>query len=416
VRVEVLAVGTELLLGQIVNTNGAEIGERLAAAGLDHFHQTVVGDNLGRAAEAIRAATQRADALIITGGIGPTPDDITREAICEAAGLDMTYSEEYADHLREWWERRGREMPETNLRQAQHPEGATLIPNRKGTAPGLRVRLGECWVFALPGVPQEMLPMVDEAVIPFLLEQAGEATGAIESLVIRTHGESESRVAEMLDDLFVASENPSMAFLAGAAEIKVRLTARAATVAEAQGLIAPLATEVRRRLGRLVFAEGTEPVESMILRACEEAGLTLGTVESATGGLVAARFTSVPGSSTVFRGSIVAYAADLKETLSGVPEGLIDEHGVVSEEVALAMAVHGAERLGVDVCIAVTGSAGPESGGADVGTMVIAVRTPDDAGARTLRLPGDRERVRTYATTAALHLCRLALAGEWWGR
>jgi nicotinamide-nucleotide amidase len=288
VNVEIIAVGTELLLGQIVNTNAAEIGTRLALSGLDHYHQLVVGDNLDRVAAAIRQATERADALIITGGIGPTQDDITRESICAAAGVEMEFSESYAEELRERWSRRGREMPATNLRQAEYPAGAELIGNSKGTAPGLRIPVGSCWVFAVPGVPQEMLPMVEDSVIPFLLEQSGGAGAAIESVVLRTYGESESRVAEILGDLFDASDNPTMAFLASAAEIKVRLTARATTAEEARELIAPMEREIRERLGSLVFATGSEPVESMVLTAAGERAWTIGTAESATGGLVAA--------------------------------------------------------------------------------------------------------------------------------
>lgn len=412
-RVEVLGVGTELLLGQTVNSNAAEIGSRLALAGLDHFRQSVVGDNLGRVAKAIRTAVARCDALIITGGLGPTPDDITRESICAAADLHMAFSQEYADHLREWWARRGRPMPETNLRQAEYPEGANFIDNRKGTAPGLRLRLGDTWIFAVPGVPEEMLPMVDEVVVPFLVDEAGGG-GSIESRVLRTYGESESRIAELLADLFEKSENPSLAYLASDGEIKVRLTARAGSTAETEALIAPLESEVRRRLGGLVFATGTEPIERMVLRAVEERGWTLGTAESATGGLVAARLTRVPGASRSFRGAIVAYATELKQDLLGLSGEGAASRGLVSEETALAMARGGAEVLQTDICVAVTGSAGPEPQEREPGTMVFAVRTPEDARARTLRLPGDRERVRAYATTAALHFLRLAVGGQWW--
>ena len=415
-RVEVLAVGTELLLGQIVNTNGAEIGERLADAGFDHFHQTVVGDNLGRVAGAIRTAVARSDALIITGGIGPTQDDITREAICEAAGLEMRFSDEYADRLRGWWAARGREMPETNLQQAEYPDGAEMIDNPKGTAPGLRLRIGDCWVFALPGVPQEMLPMVDAGVIPFLLARAGDDTAVIRSRLLRTWGESESRIAQILADLFEDYDNPTVAFLASAGEIKVRLTARAADAAAAEALIAPVEAEVRRRLGTLVFGADEQVIEAIVLDLCRDRGWSLSTAESATGGLVGARITSVPGASEVFRGGVVSYATAVKETLLGVDPAVVEEAGVVSEEVALAMADGGAAALGADVCIAVTGSAGPDDLERPAGTMIVAVRTPEEARALTLRLPGDRERVRTYATTAALHLCRLAVAGEWWGR
>jgi nicotinamide-nucleotide amidase len=414
VIVEVLAVGTELLLGQIVNSNAAEIGRRLADAGLDHYRQGVVGDNLARVTEAVRAAVERADAVVITGGIGPTQDDITREALCAAAGVAMRFDDDYAERLRAYWERRGREMPVSNLRQAEYPEGAVLVPNQKGTAPGLRLRVGDAWVFALPGVPQEMVPMLDGDVIPFLLQESGSNGTMLVSRVIRTWGESESRVAEILDDVFTESTNPTVAFLASSGEIKVRLTARAAGEAEAARLLDPVEEEVRRRLGERVFSVGADPIEAIVLAAAAERGWSLATAESATGGMVAARFTSVPGASAVFAGSVVAYSAALKESLLGVPAALIAERGLVSEEVALAMARGAADRLEADVVVAVTGSAGPDPLEAPVGTMVVAVRTPEGARARVLRMPGDRERARTLTTTAALHLTRLAVRGRWW--
>jgi len=414
VIVEVLAVGTELLLGQIINGNGAEIGAVLADAGLSHYRQSVVGDNLTRLTEAVTETTRRADALIITGGLGPTQDDLTREALAAAAGVEMAFSEEHAAHLRGLWARRGREMPETNLRQAEHPAGSELIANAKGTAPGLRMRLGSCWVFALPGVPEEMRPMLHEHVIPFLVDQAGDERGVLVSRLLRTWGESESRIAEQLGDLYAGSANPTLAFLASAGEIKLRLTARAATREEAREMVQPLEDEIRRRLGRLVFGADEATVERIVLSGCADRGWSLGTAESATGGLVAAAITAVPGSSKAFRGSIVAYAREAKEAMLGVSAGAIDEHGLVSEETALAMAEGAAERLDADVVVAITGSAGPESLEHPAGTMVFAVRTPEDARARRMSLPGDRERVRTYSTTAALHLVRLALSGEWW--
>ncbi len=409
--VEVVAVGTELLLGQIVNRNAADIAVRLADAAFDHYHQTVVGDNVDRAAAVVAQAAARSDAVIITGGIGPTQDDVTREALCAAAGVPMAFSDEYAGRLRDWWARRGREMPETNLRQAEHPDGAELLPNPKGTAPGLRLRLGQCWVFALPGVPEEMRLMLDQQVLPFLVEQQGGRRAVLVSRVVRTWGESESRVAALLGDLYDESENPTVAFLASAGEIKVRLTARAADREGAAALIAPLEAEVRRRLGPRVFGADDETVEAVLLGLLRRRGWSLGTAESATGGMVAARITSVPGASDVFVGSVVAYSTGVKEELLGVDAS----GGVVSEDAALSMAEGAASRLGADVAIAVTGSAGPNPQEREVGTMIAAVRTPDGARARTLRLPGDRERVRTYATTSALHLARLAVSGEWWG-
>ena len=415
-NVEVLAVGTELLLGQIVNGNAADLGGRLAAAGLDHYRQGVVGDNIVRITAAITEAVGRADALIITGGIGPTQDDLTREAICAAAAVPMEFAEDYADHLRRWWQARGREMPATNLRQAEHPRGAELIPNAKGTAPGLRLRVGQCWVFALPGVPQEMLPMVDEHVIPFLLGQAGVEGGVLVSQMLRTWGESESRIAEIVGDLYDTNTNPTLAFLASGGEIKLRLTARAATPAAAADVITPVEAEIRRRLGRLVFATGADTIERIVLRLCAERGWTLATAESATGGLVSAALTSVPGSSEVVRGGIVAYHPELKTGLLGVDPAILDGFGLVSAETALAMAAGARRALGADVAVAVTGSAGPDALEQPVGTMVIAVETPEGSRARVSRSPGDRERVRVYTTTAALHLLRLGLTGEWWSR
>lgn len=412
-NVEVLAVGTELLLGQIVNGNAAEIGDRLASYGLDHYRQTVVGDNVERITAAIREAVGRADALIITGGIGPTQDDLTREALCAAAGVSMEFSAEYADHLRVWWERRGREMPASNLRQAEYPAGATLIANGKGTAPGLRLRIGGCWVFALPGVPQEMLPMVDEHVLPHLVAAAGGG-GVIVSRLLRTWGESESRIAEIVGDLYDGHTNPTLAFLASGGEIKLRITARAADAAAAELLIAPVESEIRRRLGRLVFGAGDDTIERIVLRLCAERGWSLATAESATGGLVAAALTAIPGSSAVVRGGVVAYHPDVKADTLGVSSETVARFGLVSAETALEMAEGARRVLAADVAVAVTGSAGPDNLEQPAGTMVIAVATPEGSQARVSRWPGDRERVRVYTTTAALHLLRLGITGEWW--
>jgi nicotinamide-nucleotide amidase len=374
----------------------------------------VVGDNLDRMVRALRGSMDRADAVIITGGIGPTQDDITREAMAAAAGVGMVFDEAFAEVLRDRWAQRGLEMPESNLRQAEHPEGAVMIANPKGTAPGLRLRAGGTWLIALPGVPQEMVPMLEDDVIPFLIEQAGGPGGVLVSRVVRTYGLPESRVSEVLGDLFAAADNPTMAFLASSGEIKVRLTARAGDEAEASALLDPVEAEIRERLGHRVFAVGGGSIESIVLGLAGERGWTLGTAESATGGLVAARLTGVPGSSAVFTGSVVAYSAQSKRDLLGVPADVIAEYGLVSEETALAMAAGAAGRIPADVVAAVTGSAGPEPLDAPPGTMVIAVQTPERAAARTLRLPGDRERARTLAATGALHLIRLAVTGAWW--
>jgi nicotinamide-nucleotide amidase len=303
-------------------------------------------------------------------------------------------------------------MPESNLRQAEYPEGAEQIPNPKGTAPAIALQHEGRWIFALPGVPEEMHYLVEHEVLPRLRTAAG-VDQVVLSRLLRSWGRSESQVAELLDDLYHASTNPSIAFLASAAEIKVRITAKAPTEAEATRLIAPHEETIRERLGASVFGVDDETIERVILGLLEGRQWTMATAESATAGMVAARMTSVPGASKVFRGGVVVYATDLKASLLDVPQEVLDE-GVVSEATALFMAEGAAARLQADVAVAITGSAGPDPQERAAGTMVIAVHTPEGSRARVMRLPGDRERVRTYATTAALHLVRLALVGEWW--
>jgi nicotinamide-nucleotide amidase len=354
--------------------------------------------------------------LIITGGIGPTKDDVTREALADAAGVPLLFDDAFAERLRRYWEARGREMPDSNLRQAQYPDGAELIANPKGTAPGLRIEIDGTWIFALPGVPAEMVPMLEDEVLPFLQRHAGGDDAVVVSRLLRTWGESESKIGELLDDLFEESQNPTVAFLASAGEIKVRLTAKAGTEAAARALIAPVEETVRERLGSRVFGADDDIIEVVLLRMLEERGWSLATAESATGGLIASRITSIPGASRVFRGGVIAYDTEVKRNQLGVPATTIDQHGVVSEPVAIAMANGVAVALRADVAVSVTGSAGPDPQDQPVGTVVVAVRTPDDVRAQMLRMPGDRERVRTYTTTAALHLTRLALEGASWGR
>ena len=406
--VEIVAVGTELLLGQITNENAAVIGARLAEAGFDVHHSVMVGDNLGREADVLARAAGRADAVVITGGIGPTQDDLTLEAICRAFDLPMDFSADYEYELRAAWARAGREMPASNLRQAQFPAGAEILPNPKGTAPGLMVDVGSALVFALPGVPEEMVYLLEQSVLPRLLVRAGEGA-VLQHRVLRTWGRSEAQVGEMLNDLFLASSNPSIAFLASSGEIKVRISAKAASAAEAEAMIAPVEAEVRSLLGSTVFGVDEDTIEVVLARLLLARGWTIGTAESATGGLVAARLTSVPGSSNFFRGAIVAYAPDLKKSLLEVETDLL-----VSEATALEMAIGARDALGVEVAVGVVGAAGPEPLEQPAGTMVMAVATPEGARALTRRFPGDRERVRTYSATAALHLARLAINGAWW--
>jgi len=412
VIVETLAVGTELLLGQIVNTNASDIAVRLADSGITHMRQSVVGDNRDRMDGAIAAAVKRSDALIITGGIGPTRDDATRESVAAVAGVPLVLDEEYAAEMRAAWQARGSQFAESNMKQAYRPQGAVVIDNPKGSAPGFRIKIGDCWVICLPGVPAEMRTMLDDTVMPFLLAESGTAPGVVTSRMLRSWGMSEAKVGEVLDDLFTGSVNPTVAFLASEGEIKIRLTAAAASTVEAEALIAPVEAEVRARLGDLIFGVDDETIERVIHNQLLDHGWTIGSAESATGGLIARRLTMIGGSSVTFRGSIVAYATDLKTAILGVPSSLIEEHGVVSQETAVAMARGARGVLGSDLAVAVTGSAGPEPMEQPVGTMIVAVATPTAEQVRTFTMPGDRERIRAYTATAALHMVRSALEAE----
>jgi len=415
VRCDVLAVGTELLLGQITDTNSQWIGEQLAAAGIDSLFQAKVGDNLGRVEGVLRRMLADADAVIMCGGLGPTHDDLTRDAIAAVMGTALQHDEAVAQVIRDLFASRGRRMAENNLRQAQVPVGATVIPQTRGTAPGLICPLVldgvPKVVYAVPGVPHEMKDMVQRAVLPDLLARSGEAS-VIVSRVLRTWGESESGLNERLDPVIERLEaegNPTLAFLASGWEgIKVRLTAKAATHAEATAMIDRWDAEVRSLVDDIVFGVDDDTMESVVLQMLRERGLSLGLAESVTGGLVAGRITNVPGASEVFRGSVVSYASEVKYEVLGVPEG-----PVVSEEAAAAMAVGAQRVLGADVALALTGVAGPtEQDGMPVGTLCVGMAIGERVETRTLRMPGQRDQMRQMSVITALDLLRRALSAS----
>jgi nicotinamide-nucleotide amidase len=410
VRCEVLAVGTELLLGQIVDTNSAWIGEQLALAGIDCHLQTKVGDNLGRIVDCVGSALERSDAVICCGGLGPTQDDITREAIAEVMGVPLHRDPKLIEVIRAMFSARGREMAESNLRQADVPEGATVIPQTRGTAPGLVCPVGDKVIYAVPGVPYEMEDMLQRAVLPDLQARAG-TTATILSRTLRTWGLAESTLAEVVaprvEALDRAGGNPTIAFLASGIEgIKVRVTAKAATAATARALLDREEAELRALLGPLVFGVDEATMEDAVARLLVQQGLTLGLAESLTGGLVASRLVNVAGSSGWFRGSVVAYSPEVKFGLLGVSPG-----PVVSEEAALQMAEGARRVLGSDVGLSVTGVAGPaELDGQPPGTVFIALALPGSpAEVLGVRLPGDRDRVRQFSAISALDLLRRRL-------
>ncbi len=405
-RCDVLAIGTELLLGQIVDTNSAWIGEQLAGAGIDTFEHRKVGDNLGRMVTALSELLERADAVVVCGGLGPTPDDVTREAIAEVMGVELERRDDLVEWVSSLFTSRGREMPANNLRQCDIPVGAEPISNSIGTAPGIRAPVGDKVVYAVPGVPYEMQLMMSEHVLPDLLQRAGQQA-AIVSRTLKTWGTSESGLAEMIADRVDAQTNPTIAFLARGIEgLSVRLTAKAATPEEAWALIEPEERALRAVLGDLVFGVDDETMESVVLDLLRKRGMTLGVAESLTGGLVAARLVNTPGTSDVLRGGIVAYASDVKRSVLG-----IDAEQVVSEECAQEMAGAARRLLAADVGIAVTGVAGPdEQEGRPAGTVFFGMAVGDaPAEAVGTRLPGQREMVRQFATISLLNLLRLRL-------
>jgi nicotinamide-nucleotide amidase len=407
-RIEVVAVGTELLLGQIVDTNSSWIGEQLALAGLNSYFQTKVGDNRERITQVLNQALERSDAVIVCGGLGPTQDDITRDVIAEVMGVELVLDEEIEERIRAMFGGRGRAMPANNLRQAMVPLGATTIAQQPGTAPGLVCPTGDKILFAVPGVPYEMREMVTGTVIPTLLARAG-ATAAIRSRVVRTWGASESGLAEMLapriDELDVDGA-ATIAFLASGVEgLKVRLTARAASAEAADDVLDAEVALVADILGDIVFSIDDENMETVVVRLLGERGLTLATAESVTGGLIAARLTDVPGSSDSVVGGVVSYAARVKYDVLDVPEG-----PVVSDEAAQAMAAGVCRLLGSDVGISVTGVAGPaELEGVPVGTVYVGLCLDGETTSTVLRLPGDRDRIRQFSVISALDLLRRRL-------
>ena len=407
-RCEVVAIGTELLLGQIVDTNSSWIGEQLAVAGIDSLHQTKVGDNLGRIVDSIRLALSRSDAVICCGGLGPTQDDITRDAIAAVMGVELVHQPAIAEHIRHIFASRGRTMSDNNLRQAEVPVGASPIPDQPGTAPGLICPIGDKVLYAVPGVPYEMHVMMTRCILPDLKLRAGLAS-VISSRVLRTWGHSESRLAELLAgriDALDASGNPTIAFLASGIEgIKVRITAKAADAGGASALIADEDARVRALLGDYVFGVDDETMESVVLDMLRARGLTLAIAEVTSGGIASTRLSAIDGDGSVFRGGVVASSDGVREHVLGVPGDMI---GTRTAAAALARAVQ--HKLGADIGLATTGEhdlGSIAAGGA--GTTYLGLAIADDVAVQEVRLPGDRERVRQFSVISVLNALRLHL-------
>jgi len=407
-RCEIVAIGTELLLGHIVDTNSSWIARRLALAGIDSHFQTKVGDNLDRIVQAIEIALNRSEAVIVCGGLGPTHDDLTRNAIARVMGTELVRDSKIVDRIRNMFKERGRVMANNNLTQADIPIGATAIPEQPGTAAGLICPIGEKIIYAVPGVPSEMMAMVDGTIINALRRKAG-VSAIIRTRTLRTWGASESLLAELVAPRISALEvigNPTIAFQASGIEgIKIKITAKATAEEEVNKILSREENQIRALIGNLVFGVDNNNMEASILQLLEERGLTLAIAESLTGGMLGSRLTDIPGASKVFKGAIVTYANDLKLELLNVSKG-----PVVSELCAREMATGVRKLLAADVGISVTGVAGPsEQDGQPVGTVFVGLAIHNQIFSKQLLLPPPRQRIREFTIINALNFLRLNL-------
>jgi len=409
--VEILSIGTELLLGNIVNADAQMLSQGLSELGLNVYYHTVVGDNPLRARDAVEIAKKRADIIITTGGLGPTCDDLTKNVLAEAFGKKLIFHEESARRIQAHFERIGRPFTENNLQQAMLPEGCEILSNDWGTAPGCAFEADGTHVIMLPGPPSECTPMFRYRAVPYL-QRLSE--GVIASHTLKFFGIGESLVESRLRERMNAMTNPTMAPYAKEGECELRVTAKAATDEAAQALLKPAVEEVKALFGDLVYGVDVTSLEQTVFGLLKEKNLTIGCAESCTGGLIAKRLTDLSGVSSVFKGGIVSYTNEVKHKLLNVPQEMLDEYGAVSAPVAAAMAEGARAALGCDIALSSTGVAGPDRDDRDneVGTMFVAIATPDGTYVRPLHLGNRpmRGRLRTQTASNAFDLARRYLS------
>ncbi len=408
---ELIAVGTELLLGNIANTDAQMISQGLSQLGINVYYHTVVGDNPQRVRQAVDIARGRADILITTGGLGPTCDDLTKVAVAQAFGKELVYHEPSAQRIRERFAQRGTPVTENNFQQAMVPEGCTVLDNDWGTAPGVAFQAGGTHVLMLPGPPRECAMMFRHRALPYLQKLSD---GVIASRTVKTFGIGESAAEALLRDLMNALHNPTLAPYAKPTGTELRITAHAPTREEALRLIAPVEEQVKAILGDKVIGVDVDSLEEVCFALLKDRGLTVGTAESCTGGLLAKLLTDLPGSSAVFRGGVVSYTNGVKAGLLGVPQDLLDRYGAVSPQVAEAMARGAKAALGCDIALSTTGVAGPDADdrGNPIGLVYLGLAWGDQCRITEFRAgPVERERVRRQAAQTALDLLRRHLTG-----
>lgn len=410
---ELISVGTELLLGQIVNTNAQYLSRRLSELGFDVYYTTVVGDNPGRLKSALETAAGRADGIITTGGLGPTGDDLTKETIANYCGLKCVMDDESKRNIIERFNAGGMYMPESNLKQAEMPEGCIILKNDFGTAPGAIVEYEEnsTTFIMLPGPPREMKPMFDNYVFPYLKKRSKDV---IRSKSLRVFGLGESSVDERLSELINNSANPTVAPYAKTGEVELRITAKAESAEIADEMIVPVEKKIREALGDKVYGTGLDnSLQKTLVELLRAKGLTAATAESCTGGLTAQKITSIPGSSECFGCGLTTYSNEIKHKLLGVKNETLEKYGAVSAETALEMSKGALKVSGADMAVSITGIAGPGGGTAEkpVGLVYISVCAKDIHKAYKFNLTGDRGMVRERSSMYALDLLRRAALG-----
>ncbi len=409
---EIISVGTELLLGQIVDSNAAYLGRTLAGMGIDLYYKSTVGDNEGRILETLRRARDRADLLITSGGLGPTEDDLTKECVAQLFGEELVMHEPSLAQLYAFFEKRRAVMVERNKKQALIYASGRPIPNPNGTAPGALLEKEGKIVISLPGPPNEMMPMVENHVVPFLSERLSGQRQFLVTRVFRMIGIGESTVDERVQDL-IKGTNPTLAPLAHTGDVHLRMGAKAGSTEQAEALMRPVEAELRSRLGRYIYGTDGTTLEAAVIALLRERGRTVAVAESCTGGGLGSRLTSVSGSSAAFLGGAITYSNEAKVTLLGVDPSLLERHGAVSPQVAEAMARGARERLGADFGVSITGVAGPEGGTPEkpVGLVYVGLASAEGAEARENHFIGIREDVRRRSTQVALQMLRERLLG-----
>jgi competence/damage-inducible protein CinA-like protein len=413
--IEVVTIGDELLLGFTIDTNAAHLARELSSIGLHIVRRSTTGDDPGQIAAAVGEALERTGAVITTGGLGPTSDDLTKPSIAALFGRGMHLDDEHLAWMEERWRRRfNRPLPGTNRQQAMIPDGATKLPNNHGSAPGIWLEDGRGrWVAMLPGVPREMRGMLADTLLPLLASRASANT-AVRSRTLRTTGVAESLLADQIESMGGEALGPSLAYLPSISGVDLRLTVRDIPPAAAESMLAAAAARVRAAVGGAIYGEESDDLAAVVLQMCRDRTLTIGFAESCTGGLLGGRLTAVPGSSDVVRGGVVAYHDDLKRGGLGVPPESIHASGAVSEEVVRQMAVGARRFAGSDVGLAITGVAGPSGGTPEkpVGTVWVAVDILGDVTTRLLRMWGDREEIRERSAQWTLEMARHRLAAR----